>query len=80
METIDLFQEIASLPAEAQKQVINFIAFLKTQYPATPPTRKSHQEKLTDEPFIGMWKDREDMQDSSLWVKNLRQREWERDR
>jgi hypothetical protein len=30
------------------------------------------------EPFIGMWKDREDMNDSSFWVRQVRQREWDR--
>lgn len=31
---------------------------------------------LQDEPFIGMWKDREDMEDSSQWVRQIRQQEW----
>ncbi len=29
-------------------------------------------------PFFGMWADREDMQDSSLWVRQLRERWQER--
>ena len=31
---------------------------------------------LKDEPFVGMWKDREDMADGAAWVKGLRQRQW----
>jgi hypothetical protein len=31
---------------------------------------------LQDEPFVGMWKDREDMEDSSHWVRQVRQQEW----
>ena len=31
---------------------------------------------LQDEPFVGMWKDREDMEDSSQWVRQVRQQEW----
>ena len=31
---------------------------------------------LKEEPFVGMWRDREDMADSSEWVRKLRQREW----
>ncbi|MBC8232698.1 hypothetical protein H8E77_24380 [bacterium] len=27
---------------------------------------------------FGMWKDREDMEDSAQWVRNLREREWKR--
>ncbi|MBW8879488.1 MAG: AbrB/MazE/SpoVT family DNA-binding domain-containing protein [Acidobacteria bacterium] len=41
---------------------------------ATKPKRKS----LKDEPFVGMWRDREDMADSSEWVLTTRQREWTR--
>ena len=31
---------------------------------------------LREDPAIGMWEDREDMQDSTAWVRQLRQREW----
>lgn len=34
------------------------------------------QSNLEDEPFVGMWKDREDMEDSSQWVRQTRQQEW----
>jgi hypothetical protein len=34
---------------------------------------------LREDPAIGMWKDREDMEDSAAWVREVRQREW-RDR
>jgi len=69
---------MASLPPEAQKQVIDFVAFLKARYSSTPTTQKAKRIKLANEPFIGMWRTRKDMQDSTAWVQNLRQREWER--
>jgi hypothetical protein len=31
---------------------------------------------LEEEPFVGMWKEREDMKDSPQWVYQLRQQEW----
>ena len=34
------------------------------------------QSNLQEEPFVGMWKDREDMEDSSQWVRQVRQQEW----
>jgi len=37
--------------------------------------RKTKRTKLVDEPFIGMWRDREDMQDSSAWVRRVRESE-----
>lgn len=30
---------------------------------------------LEDEPFVGMWKDRQDIEDSSQWVQQVRQQE-----
>ncbi len=77
MTLSQLAQEIDSLPPEAQKQVEDFIAFLKTRY---KPMHKKRAKKsrLENEPFVGMWKDREDMRDSVKWVRELRQREWKR--
>ena len=78
METMNIVRELASLPPEAQKQVLDFVAFLKARYSSTPPTKKAKRTKLADEPFIGMWRTRKDLQDSTAWVRSLRQREWER--
>ena len=78
MENGNIVREIASLPPEAQKQVIDFVAFLRARYATTPPVRKTRRTRLADEPFIGMWRDREDMQESTAWVRSLRQHEWER--
>lgn len=77
MEATNLFEDIGSLPPEAQKQVSDFVAFLKLRYPVVQLTRKAKRTKLADEPFIGMWRDREDMRDSSAWVRRLREREWD---
>ncbi|MBU1399320.1 MAG: DUF2281 domain-containing protein [Proteobacteria bacterium] len=66
---------MTSLPPEAQNQILDFVAFLKTRYPATPRTTKSRQAKLADEPFIGMWRNHEDMRDSTTWVRHLRHHE-----
>jgi len=79
MEATRIVREIESLPPEAQKQIMDFVAFLKARYPTEPRARKTRRVRLTDEPFIGMWRDREDLRDSSAWVKDLRRREWERD-
>ena len=78
METTNIVREMASLPPDAQKQVIDFVAFLKARYSPTPTARKAKRTKLANEPFIGMWRTRKDMQDSTAWVRSLRQHEWER--
>ena len=79
MEIKNFASEMESLPPEAQKQVIDFVAFLKARYASAPTARQAKRNKLANEPFIGMWRKRKDMLDSSTWVRSLRQREWERD-
>lgn len=68
-------QDVASLPPLAQQELIDFIDFLKERY-----TRRSLPKQqissIDSEPFIGMWKNRADMGDSSAWVRMLRQNEW----
>lgn len=75
MESPRILQDFSSLPPEAQKQVLEFMAFLKTRYSSIPKS-KARRIKLAREPFIGMWRGREDMRDSAKWVRELRQREW----
>lgn len=78
MEYPQILREITSLPPQAQQQVVDFVAFLKTRYPTVPRTINTKRTKLAEEAFIGMWRDRADMQDSTAWVRRLRHREWER--
>ena len=79
MATPRILQDIQNLPPEAQKQVSDFVAFLKTRYSATTtPGSKSRRARLAKEPFIGMWKDRADMRDSVAWIRELRRSQWGR--
>ena len=79
MEDTNILREITALPPEAQKQILDFMAFLKARYPPVFTAKKRKRIKLTDEPFIGMWSTRKEMQDSTAWVRKVRQREWEHD-
>jgi len=76
MEQDSLWSEFAALPPEAQREVSDFIAFLRAHYARSHPDKKSKQTKLTDETFIGMWRDRQDLNESTGWVRALREREW----
>ena len=76
METANLIRDIGSLPPEAQRQVSDFVAFLKTRYPTAQAPRKLKRTKLAGELFIGMWSGRDDMKDSSAWVRRVRESEW----
>ena len=75
MESSHVLNDFNSLPPDAQKQVLDFMAFLKMRY-TSAPRKKAKRISITNEPFVGMWKDREDMRDSAKWVRELRQREW----
>jgi hypothetical protein len=74
MRQENIAREFAALPPEARKQVVDFIEFLKTRYIAT--CSDDRKTEFSDEPFIGMWRDCEEMKDSSAWVRNLRNNEW----
>lgn len=72
----EILREFASLPPEGQRQVIDFIAFLHHHYGRLKRVEESEISDLTAESFIGIWRDREDMQDNSAWVRSSREREW----
>lgn len=76
MENKGFYNKFESLPTEAQKQVIALIDLLKIKYQSR--NRRNLKSKLiTNKKFVGIWKDRAEIKDSSKWVKNLRKREWE---
>lgn len=75
MRETKIWREFTALPPEMQQQVADFISFLRTRS-AWQQTKATRRTKLTSEPFIGMWRNRKEMQDSTAWVRNVRQREW----
>jgi hypothetical protein len=76
MEQEKIFDDISNLPPEAQRQVVDFIAFLKTRYKRSKQEKQTKRINLVNEPFIGIWKDREDMSNSSKWLRKVREAEW----
>jgi hypothetical protein len=74
MEPDKIYNDISNLPPEAQRQVFDFISFLKTRYKRNQKTVR--RNNIGNDPFIGIWKDRDDMKDSNKWVRNLRATEW----
>jgi hypothetical protein len=76
MKQEEIWSQLITLPPAAQRQVADFIAFLHVRY-APPRVRKgAKRTKLAGEAFVGMWRNREDLQDSSAWVRGVREREW----
>ena len=71
-----IWREYTALPPELQKQVADLIILLRTRSAPSRAGKTVKRTKLADEPFIGMWRNREDMQDSRAWVCRIRQTEW----
>ena len=71
-----LLMELRSLPPDAQRQVSDLIAILKKQHEQTIRPTKQNGAGLSRQPFIGMWRDRDDLKDSSAWVRKTRLHEW----
>jgi hypothetical protein len=69
-------EEYTSLPDEAQRQVADFVAFLRQRYKVAQSMPQARTADLENEPFIGMWRNRQDVEDSSTWVRNTRKAEW----
>ena len=74
MTNEEIIREFYSLPSEAKREVADFIAFLRDRY--GKKNEKIANGDLREESFVGMWKDREDLQDSSAFVRELRETEW----
>ena len=76
VEYEEVWREFVSLPPEGQQQVLNFIAFLHQRYDHARSRKQAKQTDLAEESFIGIWHDREDLRDSSAWVRHVRESEW----
>lgn len=64
----DILKVLEELPDEALEAVIARAEELLHARTKKTPLAKAHA--------IGMWQDREDMQDSTAWVREVRRREW----
>lgn len=77
MEYQDIWQQFTTLPPDAQALVADFITFLKQRHNQSQSIEQPKQRDLRADPFIGLWQNREDMQDSTQWVRNTRSSEWQ---
>ena len=76
MEQRHVLSQFDTLPPEAQRQVVDFIAFLQMRYRPSSKGKTKSKSRLADEKYIGIWRNREDLRDSSAWVRNSRAAEW----
>lgn len=78
MTNEEILREINSLPREAQRQIEDFVVFLRQRYQSPQSTKTANSSSLESEEFVGMWRDREDLSDSTAWVRNVRDKHWGR--
>ena len=76
METEEIIRELASLPPEGRQQVAKFISSLRKRYARSTAGKLTKRLPLKREKFIGMWRDREDLKDSTAWVRSVRKNVW----
>ena len=76
MSNEEFINQFNSLPPEGQRLVIDLIASLKERYEGPLSVEQQELLELAEEGFIGMWQDRQDMQDSNAWVRAKREHEW----
>ena len=76
-DTNATWKDFVSLPPEARREVMDYIAFLKQRYSPLSQSKAKERTPLAGDPFIGMWQDRQDMRDSSGWVRKVREGEWD---
>jgi hypothetical protein len=71
MTNEDLLREIMSLPADAKRKVEKYV-----DYPRRSKTVPASSIQLEEEEFFGIWRDRDEMRDSTAWVRNIRETHW----
>jgi len=74
MNIQNISKEITKLPPEGQKEVFDFVVFLRNRF--CKEAEIPGQGSMIDEPFVGMWEDRNEMQDSVAWVRERRKDQW----
>jgi len=73
MSEKELIKQFKKPPSEAQQEAADFVEFLSKKYlQESEKTDSSKNKSILENSFRGMWKDREDMQESTKWVRELR--------
>jgi len=71
-----IIKELDNLPPSAHKLIKEFIELLRKSLEIEERTAVKGRKSVIQGKFIGMWKDREETNDSVTFVKNLRKAHW----
>ncbi|MDP2824010.1 MAG: hypothetical protein Q8O52_15205 [Sulfuritalea sp.] len=77
MTLAESIRRAATLPPEKQEEIADIVNFLVARAQAATGMPE-HTALELNQPFFGMWADRDDMKDSTAHVRKLRENEWER--
>lgn len=78
----ELLSEIYKLSATEKIKLIRILAeqldinILNSELQESEQVVNQKLFDLSNEPFVGMWSDRSEMDDSVQWVRNMRNQEW----
>ena len=76
MTNEDMLREFTTLPPEGKRVVTDMIAFLRHRYQGAKETPALTATDIASDNVVGMWRDREEMADSTEWVRKTRKDEW----
>ena len=73
MDTAErIYREAKTLPEAQAKEVLDFLEFLKSKLKRTSGADTKGTANEDALPGFGMWADRDDMQDSAAYVREIR--------
>ena len=79
MTNEELLKEITSLPDDDKRTVVRLIARIRKRYSESVTESNKKKKSFRDDPFFGIWADREDMKDGgAAWVRKFRKEHWDR--
>lgn len=75
MGELTVSKKIKQLPPDAKRQAQDFIDFLYQRH-ANDSAKKDLNDNISESSFFGIWKERQEMKNSSEWVSDIRKSQW----
>lgn len=72
----EILRKIEELPPDKLEDVAHYVDSIISAGPDNAAA--SSEKSFSDGPYFGMWADRPEMEDSTKWVRELREKEWSR--
>lgn len=79
MTNEELLKEYSSLPDKDKRIVACLITRIRNRFIEKKVESGAKKKSFRDDPFFGIWKDREDMKEGgAAWVRKIRKEQWDR--